>query len=86
MALFDIDTDTYLLTAAAVVGAFLVLKHLLAPKPRYPPAPKPYGVFDDEGILWNRDSVGECRALECHVVLTLEADPAGVPAPRAVEV
>ena len=25
------------------------------------------------------DSVGECRALECHVVLTLEQDPSIVP-------
>ena len=31
------------------------------------------------------DSVGECRALECHVVMILEADPDFVPAEAPVE-
>ena len=32
----------------------------------------------------NVDSVGECRALECHVVLTLELDPTVTPADARV--
>lgn len=32
------------------------------------------------------DSVGECRALECHVVMILEADPELAPGDGAVEV
>ena len=31
------------------------------------------------------DSVGECRALECHVVLVMERDPAPPPQPKAVD-
>ena len=52
----------YYYTAAAVVAAYVVLKKLLAkPKVGERPLPKPYAVFDDEGILWNRDAVGECQ-------------------------
>lgn len=32
------------------------------------------------------DSVGECRALECHVVLTIERDPEAVVGESPVEV
>ena len=32
------------------------------------------------------DSVGECRALECHVVMILEADPDYVPDEAPVEI
>ena len=46
------------MTAAAVglVVAYLMIK---PEKPRNPVTPKPYGIFDDDGVLYNRDSVGK---------------------------
>ena len=58
----DGDASMYYYTAAAAAVAAVALKSLFK-KPRVGerPLPKPYAVFDDEGILWNRDAVGECQ-------------------------
>ena len=51
------ESDPYIF--AAVGGLLLiVLLNLMPSKPRYATADKPWGVFDEHGVLWNRESTG----------------------------
>ncbi len=55
------EMDPIIMAAAAVLLT-LVLLGLLGSKPRFPVTPLPYGVFDEKGVLWHRDSVGKHKA------------------------
>ena len=57
--IIDPQSDQYLFAAAAVVFASVAYSLLFPEKPRFPPTKKPYGVFDSNGILYNRASVGK---------------------------
>eukprot|EP00900_Chrysochromulina_parva_P004373 jgi/Chrpa1/13937/Chrysochromulina_OHIO_Genome00012491-RA len=48
--------------AAALVLLTLIMIWMLGSKPRFPQTPLPYGIFDEKGVLWHRDSVGTHKA------------------------
>mmetsp|Transcript_16832 Transcript_16832/g.27915 ORF Transcript_16832/g.27915 Transcript_16832/m.27915 type:complete len:742 (+) Transcript_16832:110-2335(+) len=61
MSLPTADLTMVILTTAAVgVTMYILGKLMKGQRPGEKPLPKPYGIVDNEGILWNRESVGKC--------------------------
>ena len=61
LTLVSPEMDPVIMAAAAVLLT-LILLGMLSSKPRFPQTPLPYGVFDEKGVLWHRDSVGTHKA------------------------
>lgn len=53
------DFDAYAPIVMAILCGIILISILSKPKPRFPVMPRPFAVFDEHGILWNRDAVGK---------------------------